>query len=72
MNNSPQFEKILNFQTRYMRSESLETPKNWTTREIESVATNPLELKPGQGVIPCGLQTMHYNLGDIHNLTFNI
>jgi hypothetical protein len=44
-------------------------PENWTSREIEIIATNPLGLKPGQGVLPSDLQTLNYNLGDMHNLT---
>jgi hypothetical protein len=43
--------------------------ERWTTMEIEIVATNSLGLKPGQGVLPSGLQSLHYNLGDMHNLT---
>jgi hypothetical protein len=37
--------------------------------EIDSVATIPPGLKPGQGVLPSGLQILHYNLGDMHNIT---
>jgi hypothetical protein len=48
---------------------NLKTPEIWSTKEIESVATNPPELKPGQAVLPSGPQTLHYNLGDMHNLT---
>jgi hypothetical protein len=33
------------------------------------IAANPLGLKPGQGVLPSDLQTLNYNLGDMHNLT---
>jgi hypothetical protein len=44
-------------------------PENWTTREIEIIATNPRGHKPGQGVLSSDLQTMHYNLGHMHNLT---
>jgi hypothetical protein len=47
-------------------------PKNWTTREIESVVTNPPGLKPRQWVLSCGLQSLHYNMGDMNNLTPNI
>jgi hypothetical protein len=47
-------------------------PENWTTREIKIVSTNPLGLKPRQGVLPSNLQTLHYNLGDMYNLTPNI
>jgi hypothetical protein len=43
--------------------------KNWTTREIEIIFTNSSGLKPRQEVLPIDLQTMHYNLGDMHNLT---
>jgi hypothetical protein len=41
----------------------------WTTKEIDSVATIPPGLKPGQGVLSSGLQTLPYHLNDIHNLT---
>jgi hypothetical protein len=43
--------------------------RNRTTREIGITATNSSGLKPGQGVLPSELQTLHYHLGDMHNLT---
>jgi hypothetical protein len=52
--------------------QNLETTGIWTTKEIDSVATNPTGLKPGQWVLPSGLQIFPYNLGDIHNLTSKI
>jgi hypothetical protein len=70
MTNNPQPKKILKFQTRYLQSKSLKTPKN----ELEklSVATNTPRLKPGQGVLPSGQQTLPYHLGDMHNLASKI
>jgi hypothetical protein len=59
----------MNFQKCYLLSKSLEKHENWTTRKIEIIATNPPKLKPGQGVLPSDLQILHYNLGDMHNLT---
>jgi hypothetical protein len=67
--NVSKLKKILNFQKCYLRSKSLEKPANRTTREIEIIDTNPPGLKPGQGVLPSDLQTLHYNLGGMHNLT---
>jgi hypothetical protein len=37
--------------------------------EIEIIATNLLGLKPRQRVLPSDPQTLHYNMGDMHNLT---
>jgi hypothetical protein len=34
--------------------------------------TNSSGLKTGQGALPNNLQTLHYNLGDMHNLTHKI
>jgi hypothetical protein len=47
----------------------LEKSENWTTMEIEIIATNLLGLKPRQRVLPSDPQTLHYNMGDMHNLT---
>jgi hypothetical protein len=67
--------------TQYLKIEDIEflkmvsakqKPEKWTTREIEIIATNPPELKPRQGVIPSDLQILHYNLGDMQNLTTKI
>jgi hypothetical protein len=69
MDNNPKWKEIMNFQKCYQLSKSLEKTKNWTNREIEIIATNQLGLKPRQGVLSSDLQTLHYNLGDMHNLT---
>jgi hypothetical protein len=69
MNNKSQLKKILNFQKSYLLSKSLKKPESWTIKEIEIIATNPPGLKPVQGVLPSNLQTLNYNLGDMHNLT---
>jgi hypothetical protein len=45
---------------------------NWSNRDIEITATNASGLKPGQGFLPSDLQTFHFDLGDMHNLTPNI
>jgi hypothetical protein len=47
----------------------LGNPENWTTMEIEITATNSSGLKPGQGVLPSDLWTLHYHVDDMHNLT---
>jgi hypothetical protein len=60
------------FQKCYLLSKNLETSGIWTTKKIDSIATNHPRLKPGQGVLPSGLQTLPYNLGDMYNLTSNI
>jgi hypothetical protein len=44
-------------------------PENWNNRELEIIATNSPWLKPGQVVLPSDLQTLDYNLSDMHNLT---
>jgi hypothetical protein len=44
-------------------------PENRTTREIEIIATNQAGLKHGQGALPSDLQTLRYNMGDMHNIT---
>jgi hypothetical protein len=41
-------------------------------REIEITATILSGLKPGQGLFQSDLQTLHLDLGDMHNLTSNI
>jgi hypothetical protein len=64
----PKFKKDNEFPKVLSAKQNLEMPEIWSTKEIDSVATNP----PGQGVLPSGLQTLHYNLGDIHNLTIKI
>jgi hypothetical protein len=69
MNNNPQLKRILNYQKCYLQSKSPKKPENWTTREIEIVATNPPGLKPRQGVLPSDIQTLHYNMDDMHNVT---
>jgi hypothetical protein len=38
-------------------------------REIEITATILSGLKLGHGVFHCVLQSLHYNLGDMHTLT---
>jgi hypothetical protein len=55
--------------------EVLSAKKNleiWTIKEIDSVVTIPHWLKSAQGVLPSGVQTLPYNLGDMHNLTSKI
>jgi hypothetical protein len=40
----------------------------WSTKGFDSVATILPRLKPGEGVLPSGLQTFPYHMGDMHNL----
>jgi hypothetical protein len=68
----PKIEEDNEFPTVVFTKQNLETPEIWSTAEIESVATNPPKLKPGQGVLSSGLQTFPYNLCDMHNLTSKI
>jgi hypothetical protein len=51
--------------------QNLETPEN-LIKGFDSVATFLPELKPGQGILPSGLQTLPYHLGDMHNLASKI
>jgi hypothetical protein len=44
-------------------------PKSIIHMEIEITVTISYGLKPGQGVLHCVLQSLHYNLGDMHTLT---
>jgi hypothetical protein len=39
--------------------------------EIEITTTISSGLKPRQGVLQGALQTLHYNLGDVHTLSPN-
>jgi hypothetical protein len=72
MNNNSQLKKKFNFQKCYLLSKSLKKPESCTTKEIEITTTNLSGYKPGQGVLPSDLQTLHYNLGGMHNLTSKI
>jgi hypothetical protein len=47
----------------------MEKSRNKKTREIEIISTNSSGVRPRQGVLPSDLHTLHYNLGDMHNLT---
>jgi hypothetical protein len=53
----------------YSLSNCLENPGNCLTREIEIANTNSPGLKFGQGVLQGDLQTLHYILINMHNLT---
>jgi hypothetical protein len=46
--------------------------ESWITREIEITATISSGLKHGQGVLQGAPKTLHYNLGDMHNITHKI
>jgi hypothetical protein len=52
----------------YPLSNGLKKSETWSNREIEITATNSSELNPVQGVLPSDIQTLHYHLGDMHNL----
>jgi hypothetical protein len=40
--------------------------------EIDITAAISSGLKPGEGVLPSDLQTLHYLLGDMHKLALKI
>jgi hypothetical protein len=44
----------------------------WSDRLIEILIANPSKLVIGQEVLYGGLQTLNYDLGDMHILTLNI
>jgi hypothetical protein len=52
--------------------QNLETPENLITKGFSNFGTILPGLKPEQGVIPSGLQTLPDHLGNMHNLTSNI
>jgi hypothetical protein len=56
----------------YQLSKTWKRLKIWSTKGFDGVATILPELKPGQGVIPSGLQTFPYHLCDMHNLASKI
>jgi hypothetical protein len=58
----PKIEEYNEFPKVLSAKQNMKTPEIWSTKKIESVATNP----PG---LSSGIQTFHYNMGDIHNLT---
>jgi hypothetical protein len=51
----------------YQLSKTWNRLEIYTTKGFDSVATILPVLKLGQGVLPCGLQTLPYHLGDMHN-----
>jgi hypothetical protein len=63
---SPKIEEDIEFPKVLSAKQKAES---WTTKDIEIIAVNPPWLKPVQGVLPSNLQTLYYNLGDMHNLT---
>jgi hypothetical protein len=46
--------------------------KLWSYKLIATTIANPLEINFGLGVLHGDLQTLHYDIIDIHNLTPNI
>jgi hypothetical protein len=67
--------------TQYLKiEEDIEIPKVLSAkkkperihREIEITSRISSGFKPGQGVPHCDLQSLHYKLVDMHNLTPNI
>ncbi len=62
----------MNSKKHYQLSKTWKLLKIWSTKEFSSVATIISRLKPEQDVLPSGLQTLPYNLGNMHNLTSKI
>jgi hypothetical protein len=46
--------------------------KLWPYKLIATTIANPLEINFGPGVLHGDLQTLHYDIIDMHNLTPNI
>jgi hypothetical protein len=68
----PKSKKILKFQKCYLLSKIWKLLKIGSTKGFSSVATILPELKPGQDVLPSGLQTFSYHLENMHNLASKI
>jgi hypothetical protein len=66
---SPKIKKDIEFLKVLTVKKLLKKPENWTIREIEVIVTNSPGLKPRQEVLLGDLQTLHYHLGDMDNLT---
>jgi hypothetical protein len=58
-----EFPKVLTVKQMPEKSES------WISRGIEITATISSRLKPRQGVLQGVLQTLRYNIVDMHNIT---
>jgi hypothetical protein len=71
MNNNLKLKEVLNFQKCCLLSKCQRKSESRITREIEITATISSRLKPGQEVLQGALQTLHYNLGDMHTLSPN-
>jgi hypothetical protein len=69
---TPKLKKIIKSQKCYQLSKTWNRLEICTTKGFDSVATILLVLKPGQGVLLSGLQTLPYHLGDMHNLASKI
>jgi hypothetical protein len=62
----------MNSQKCYQLSKIWKLLKILSTKRFSSVATILSGFKPGQDVLPSGLQTFSYHLGYIHNLASKI
>jgi hypothetical protein len=60
--------------TQYLKiEEDIENPKVLSAKKKpEITSTISSSLKPGQGVLQCDLQSLHYKLVDMHKITPNI
>jgi hypothetical protein len=56
----------------YELSKTWKLVEIWSTKGFDSVATILPWLKPGQSVLPSGLQIFPYHLSDMHNLDSKI
>jgi hypothetical protein len=65
-------EEDIEFPKCHLLSKCLETAWKLTHREIGITATISSGLEHGQGVFRCVLQSLCYNLADMHKLTPNI
>jgi hypothetical protein len=64
--------KIIKSQKCYQPSKTWNRLEICTTKGFDSVVTILPVLKPGQVVLPSGLKTLPYHMGDMHNLDSKI
>jgi hypothetical protein len=67
MNKNPQFKKILNFQTRYLRSKSLKMPENLTWTRSAPKWSKKLALPSGKHAQPSFQDLRRYKPSNVAN-----
>jgi hypothetical protein len=62
----------MNSQMCYQLRKTWKPLKIWSSKGFSNVATILPGLKPGQDVLPSGLKTLSYHMGNMHNLASKI